>query len=163
MKTCLWLVICSLVLAAFSAQAQEVPDISLPDPRGWKHNLQALARAGGLVLVISAPTLEDRSAQEAWSKLLSDTKGPDNGTFVMVEDMRDAFIKSIALHDMKEDWKPGDVPLLLVDNTGTLYSVLGVRSEETVVFVYDTAGKRIERYAGVPSRAQAEAIWGLLK
>ncbi len=157
------LVVCCMTLVGFSVHAQEAPDITLPDPRGGKHNLRALAQSGGLVLVISAPTLEDRSAQEAWSRFLSDAKGSSKGTFVMVEDMQDAFIKSIALHEMKEDWKPGDVPLLLVDRTGRLYSILGVRSEETVVFVYDTAGKRIKRYAGPPGKVEAAATWDLLK
>ncbi|MDZ7699162.1 MAG: hypothetical protein U5R49_20255 [Deltaproteobacteria bacterium] len=112
-----------------------------------------------MILVISSPTLEERSAQEAWSRLLSDAKGSSEGTFVMVEDMRDAFIKSIALHNMKEDWKPGDVPLLLVDNAGTLFAALGVQSEETVVFAYDKTGQRVKRYAGKPGEGQAEAIW----
>jgi hypothetical protein len=153
------LIACCILLTAVSASAKAVPDMTLPDPRGGRHNLKALAGAGGLVLVISDPTLEDRSAQEAWSKFLADTRGANRGTFVMVEDMGEAFFKSIALHEMKEDWRPGDVPLLLVDNENTLNVALGVHSEETVVFAYGKTGTLVQRYAGTPSESQARAIW----
>jgi len=153
------MVACCTLLTAVSAFAQGVPDITLQDPHGGTHNLKALAGAGGLILVISSPTLEERSAQEKWTKLLSDTRESNRGTFVLVEDMGDAFLKSIALHEMKEEWKPGDVPLLLVDNGDTLNSVLDVHSEETVIFAYDKRGKRVKCYAGVPSKNEARAIW----
>lgn len=159
MKRYALLIVACIVLTAPVTYAKQVPDMTLPDPHGGKHHLPTLAKSGGLVLVMTAPKLKDRSAQVAWSKLLTSTRGSHPGTFVMVEDMSEAFIKSIALHEMKEHWKPGDVPLLLVDNTNTLYKRFGVGEDETVVFAYNKHGRLVDRYSGAPSKAQARAIW----
>ncbi|MFO7986338.1 MAG: hypothetical protein R6U38_10755 [Desulfatiglandaceae bacterium] len=148
-----------VLLAGSWAHAQQIPDVTLPDPQGGKHHLPTLAKTGGLVLVITSPTLDDKSAQEAWSKLLASARGSNQGTFVMVEEMKDAFIKSIALHQMKENWKPGDVPLLLVDNSSTLHAKLDVRKDETVVLAYNSKGVLVKHYTGAPSKPRAKAIW----
>ena len=148
-----------VLLGGAWAHAQQIPDVTLPDPEGGKHHLPTLAKSGGLVLVITSPTLDDKSAQEAWSRLLASARGANQGTFVMVEELEDAFLKSIALHEMKEHWKPGDVPLLLVDHSGKLCAKLDVCKDETAVLVYNHKGVLVKRYTGPPNKARAEAMW----
>ena len=152
-----------VLLGGSWAHAQPIPDVTLPDPEGGKHHLPTLAKSGGLVLVITSPTLDDKSAQEAWSRLLASARGANQGAFVMVEEMEDAFLKSIALHEMKENWKPGDVPLLLVDHSGKLCAKLDVSEDETAVLAYNHKGVLVKRYTGPPSKARAQAMWSAIK
>ena len=68
-----------VLLGGSWAHAQQIPDVTLPDPEGGKHHLPTLAKSGGLVLVITSPTLDDKSAQEAWSRLLASARGAKQG------------------------------------------------------------------------------------
>lgn len=158
------LIIAAVMLTTVStAYAQQVPDLTLPDPTGATHSLPQLAKTNGLVLVVTSPTLHSEGAQKGWDKDLVAAKGSSKAIFAMSEEMPDSLFKGTALKEMRKDWKPGDIPLLLVDNAGTLHKALGVAKNQTVVFVFDNTGKLIYKFTGAPTAAQSKTIWGKLK
>lgn len=157
-------IITAIIILAVSSVAQaqgQLPYFSLPDPQGGMHNSAQLV-SNGMVIVVTAPTLHDKSAQEGWSKLLRTAKGSNKASFVFIEDMTASAFKGIAKKDMKKDWQTGDIPILLIDNSGTTRQAFGVARNTTKVFVYDKNGKLVYSYSGSPTTAAAQTIWGKL-
>lgn len=156
----------SLILIFFNsslnAQSARLPNFSLPDPGGTYHSSNEIAK-NGLVLVVTAPTLHDKSSQEGWDKYLVQTMPKGRSKLVFIEDMSVSSFKGIALKDMKKDWSPNIPPLLLIDNSGSTRKLLGVGRDETKVFVYDKNGKLIYSDSGTPSASSAKVIWQKLK
>lgn len=154
----------SLLLLGCSVQAAtgRVPNFTLADPQGGKHSLPQLAKQG-LVLVMTAPTLRDESAQKGWDADLVAARGSNKGALVFVEDMSASLFKGTARSEMHKDWKAGDVPMLLLDEAGNVRTSLGLAKNDTKVFVYNTSGILIYTYAGAPTKAAAQTIWSKLK
>jgi len=101
------------------AQTGTLPSFSLPDPQGGMHSSAQLVK-NGLVVVVTAPTLHDKSAQEGWSKLLTAAKGDNKGSFIFIEDITPSLFKKTVRKDMKKSWKPGDIPILLIEDGATI-------------------------------------------
>jgi hypothetical protein len=68
------------------AQSNTLPSFSLPDPQGGMHSSAQLVK-NGLVVVVSAPTLHDKSAQEGWNKFLMAERGENKASLIFIEDM----------------------------------------------------------------------------
>jgi hypothetical protein len=156
-------IIAVLILASVSAWAQPkaLLNFTLPDPDGGMHNSKTLAK-NGMVLVVTAPTLHDKGAQEGWSTCLPGAM-PKGGMLVFIEDMSVSAWKSVARNDMRKDWKPGVPPMLLLDESGGVRKELGVAADATVVLVYDKSGSLVYSYSGGPSAAAAATIWSKVK
>jgi len=138
------------------------PHFSLKDPLGRMHTADEILK-GGLVLVVTAPTLRDESAQRGWDKYLLKSMPKGKMQLVYLEDMVPSAFKKTALKSMKKDFKPGVPPLLLIDHDGKVREKLGVEKNRTEVLVYDENGNLLHSEKGKPSAAGAKAIWNKLK
>ncbi len=141
-----------------SSYAQTLPNFSLKDPAGKRQTKSEIAK-NGLVMVVTAPILSNKDAQEGWSKFLTPAKGERKGHIVFVEDMKPSSFKGKAMSSMKKDYKPGKDPILLVDQQGSLRKKLKVKEKKTVVLVYNKEGKLVASEEGPPSAEAATALW----
>jgi len=160
-KAILLAIFCLISPSLTQAQPSQLPTFNLPDPQGKMHSSEILA-VNGLVAIVSAPILKDKSAQEGWSKDLAAAKGNNPANLILLEDISASSFKGIAKSEMKKDWKPGTLPIILEDNTGKVHSAFGVGKDQTKVFVYNKEGKLIYSFGGNPSPAAAKTIWGKL-
>jgi predicted transcriptional regulator len=143
------------------AQTNKLPSFTLPDPRGEMHSSAQLI-ANGLVVIVSSPILHDKTPQEKWSRLLVETKGNHQASLILIEDLSASEFQGIARQEMKKDWQPGSLPLLLEDKTGRTSGAFGVGKESTKVLVYDKNGNLIYSDAGSPTEAAAKTVWNKL-
>ena len=138
--------------------AQELPDFSLPDPDGIKHTKKSVLK-DGVVFVVTSPILSQSDEQKDWAKMLADSRSGAKAQLIFLEDMQPSNFKGAARSKMKQQFKPGQALLLLLDEKGKLRRGLKVTEEDTVVLVYDTHGKLIHAESGNPSAERASAIW----
>jgi len=150
-----------LLSPAIQAQPSTFPSFNLPDPQGGMHSSAQLL-AHGVVAIVSAPTLHDKSAQQGWASALVATKGSNPGSLILIEDMQASAFKGMAQSEMKKDWHPGVLPILLEDNTGKVHGAFGIGKDETKVFVFDKSGKMVYSTAMPPSEAAAKTVWSKL-
>lgn len=141
-----------------SSYAQTLPNFSLKDPAGKRQTKSEISK-NGLIMVVTAPILSNKDAQEGWSKFLGPAKGERKGHIVFVEDMKPSSFKGKAMSSMKKDYKPGKDPILLVDQQGSLRSKLKVKEKKTVVLVYNKDGKLVASEEGKPSAELASELW----
>jgi hypothetical protein len=161
MKHVLFVVALVLVASTAHAYPSQIPTFSLQDPLGKTWTSSGLI-TNGLVMVVTAPTLHDESAQEGWDKYLPPAMPKGGQKLVFLEDLSASDWKSTALKDMHKDYTPGTIPILLIDTTGDVRKAFGAARNETVVLVYDDKGKLLYTYGGAPSAAAAQTIWGKL-
>lgn len=147
--------------AAGYAQGNTLPAFNLPDPQGGMHSSSQLS-ANGLVAIVSAPLLKDKSAQVGWSKALVATKGNNPASLILLEDMADSAFAGIAASHMKKDWAPGTLPIILEDKNGNVHASFGVAKNQTKVFVYDKGGNLLYSTSDSPSAGAAQTVWGKL-
>lgn len=147
--------------SASGSFAPTLPSFSLKDPVG-KTFTQNLSKEG-LVLVVTAPILKNKGAQEGWNKVLSKAKSGSQAKWVFVEDLEPSFFKNMAIHGMKKGYEPGKEPILLVDSKGTLRRALGAPEKKTVVLVYNRDNKLVYSETEKPSALAAETIWKKVK
>ncbi len=160
-KTILTAIILLSSASVAYTQASKLPSFSLPDPGGAMHSSAQLG-AKGVVVIVSAPTLKDKAAQEGWAKDLVATKGSNPASLILIEDMTASAFAGIAESHMKKDWKPGTLPILLEDKTGKVHGAFGVGKDQTKVFVYDQGGNLLYSTAAAPSVAAAKTVWAKL-
>ncbi|MFH1654165.1 MAG: hypothetical protein ABIE74_08930 [Pseudomonadota bacterium] len=140
----------------------KLPNFSLKDPRGKTFTSGEILKKG-LVIVVTAPTLSNESAQNGWNEFLVKTMPKKKVTLLFLEDMSVSDFKKTALKDMKKDYVPGTPPLLLIDTNGDVRKKLGVEAGKTSVLVYNKKGKLIYTVNDKPSLKTAKIIWGKLK
>ncbi len=148
--------------SASTAFAQKLPSFSLKDLGGKTFTDKSLTKKG-LVLVVTAPILKNKGAQEGWDNYLSKARSGSKAKWVYLEDLQPSSFKGAAMKGMKKDFKSGNEPILLVDKEGKLRRTLGVDEKKTVVLVYDHNGKLVHSETGKPSAKAAEAIWKKVK
>ncbi len=150
-----------LLSTAVIAQAQpkKFPTFNLPDPQGGMHSSQQLS-TNGAVVIVTSPILNDKSAQEQWSRNLASSKGEKQASLILIEDISASAFKGTVESHMKKAWKPGDLPILLEDETGKFHSAFGVGKDQTSVFVFDKNGNLVYSNSGQPSEAAAQTVWG---
>lgn len=141
------------------AYAKELPDFTLPDPNGRMLSRESLGK-DGIVLVVTAPTLSNKDAQEGWAKVLVGAKGAAKAKLVYLQDMQPAIFKDTARSEMRKEYAPEKEPILLLDEDGTLRKRLHVPEEKTVVLVYDRSYRLLHAEEGEPTEAHAKEIWG---
>lgn len=141
--------------------AAALPAFTLEDPAGKKHERDALLAGGGLVVVVTAPTLACGDAQEAWNEALA-AAAPGEGRWLLLEDMSQSAFPGTALGRMKDEFDPARSPLLLLDPDGALRKSLGVAEDATVVLVYDAKGALTHAQAGEASEGGAKGAWAAL-
>lgn len=157
--------ILSLLLGAFGAARADgpksLPRRSLLDPRGASHALDALTAGGrGVILVVTAPTVDQERAQRGWDEALVAARPADAAArVVFLEDLSQSWFKSVARAAMKKDFVPDREPLLLVDEDGATREALGVGKAATVVLVFDKAGALVATHTEAPSRPVAARVW----
>ncbi len=145
-----------------SSFAQTLPDFSLNDPNGNTFTKESISK-DGIVLVVTAPILKNKSAQKKWNKYLLKAKAGSKAKLAFLEDMQPSLFKGAAIKGMKKDYQFGKEPLLLIDNGGEIRRALKVPKKKTVVLVYDRDGKLVHLEAGKPSVQAAETMWEKVK
>lgn len=140
----------------------KIPQFSLKDPAGKTHSTDTIIKEGS-VIVVTAPILSNQGAQEGWSDQLLKAKGSNKASLVFLEDMEPSNFKGKALKEMKKEYKPGQPPILLIDEKGDVREKMGVEKKKTVVLVYDSDGKLVHRVDAKPSANLAKQIWGKAK
>jgi hypothetical protein len=173
MKNRFFFFVCGFALASMIAMAgvsakenssfaKKIPNFSLKDPVGKAFTNKDLSK-DGLVLVVTAPILKNKSAQEGWSDQLMKAKGSSKAKLVLLEDMQPSAFKGKAKNEMEKEYEPGKEPILLIDNSGETRKDLKVPEKETVVLVYDNDGKLVYSETGKPSTDAAKKIWEKVK
>ncbi len=139
-----------------SKSSKSLPSFSLKDPSGKIFTDKDISKEG-VVLVLTAPILSNKDEQEGWDKYLGAIKS-GKATLVFVEDMGPSAFKSTALKRMEKEYAPGQEPILLIDENGSLRKKLGVAEKNTVVFVYDGDGNEVLVETGDPSAESGKRI-----
>ena len=120
---------------------------SLDDPSGVAHTPREAA-GHVIVAIFSIPNMSQGGYQEKWSNLLaqqSDTKLPRSVFLVLFENMAQAgMFKGIARSDMKDQFTKGSRPLVVLDETGSIFKKYGVPPDKTEILVYDKKGKLVD-------------------
>lgn len=141
--------------------APQLPLFALKDPHDNQHERDQLLEHGGLLVVVTAPTVDDGRAQEAWNAALAAT-APANARWVFLEDLSQSDYKRAATNRMAEEFDPDRAPLLLVDTDGAVRRGMEVDEGQTVVLVYDQAGNLVFAETGEPSQERARRAWASL-
>lgn len=149
------------VSMAQAGYASQLPAFSLQDVAGKTYTQKNFEK--GVIIIVTAPTLSNKGAQEGWSDQLTATKSGNKRGLILLEDMTAALFKKTALNRMKKEYKPGVEPVLLIDDTGEVRKKMGVEEGKTIVLVYDDNGKLIHTEVGKPSKSLAQALWKKLK
>lgn len=145
-----------------SQAKNDLPEFSLKDPRGKAFTKKDILK-NGVIFVVTAPILSNKKEQENWANYLNAEKHNSKGRLIFLQDMSPSSFKGMALKEMKKKSDPGKDPLLLIDPKGDMRKKLGVKKEDTVVFVYDKKGRRVHEERGKPSQKSASQIWKSLE
>lgn len=163
-----FLILVALLLGACGAAIQHrpvpvrpLPNFQLLDPAGKSFSRDDLLR-GGLVMVVTAPTYANKTAQELWGEYLTPLK-PKNSNLVFLEDMDATLFTSMARSAIKERYEPGQPVIILEDERGDVPRALGVVKGATVVFVYDHRGSLVLSHTAGPTPEAAKQIWQALE
>jgi hypothetical protein len=135
--------------------AHRLPAASLADPAGKNWTLNQNNGQPTLVIV-SVPDMSQGNIQQGW--VTSQGSLSKQVNFYLVEDMRNAFFRSIALSDMKKDFAEGDRPVVLIDNDGSVRAQLGAPRGKTCVMVYNANNRLVYVQVGNPSAAAVQAV-----
>jgi hypothetical protein len=145
-----------LVAAAAPEPGARLPPFSLLDPRGRTFTSEDW-KGRSVVLVVTAPTLDQGSAQEAWSRCLDALEWPAEGpVYAWLEDFSQSWFREVALGELRAKYDPP--PWFLLDPEGALRRALGVPEATTLVLVFDPRGVLVEVARGAPSPARARAL-----
>jgi len=131
----------SVPSVAADGGAESLPSFKLKDPAG-KEFTDADVRKAGVVIVVTIPNVKHQDPQKHWVHEISKEKwGADGPKFILIEDLAQSPYKDKSMNGMKESYKAGSIPQLLVDDTGDFRRALGVQQDETNVLVYDKDGR----------------------
>lgn len=146
-------------VGALADRPRPLPDFALRDPAGRLHTRASLA-GGGLVLVVTAPTLASEEAQRAWDALLRGAR--PEGTrarIAFVEDLEQSWFPDRAVRAMRDEYDPRGPVVVLVDRAGDLRRSLRVARGRTVLLAFDASGRRRFTYGGSPKGSAARRAW----
>ncbi len=151
---------CGAAIQHTPVPVRPLPNFRLLDPAGKSFSRADVLR-GGLVMVVTAPTYANKTAQELWSEYLTPLK-PKNSNLVFLEDMDATLFTSMARSAIKDRYKPGQPVIILADERGDVPRALGVVKGATVVFVYDQRGSLVLSHTAGPTPEAAKQIWQAL-
>ena len=159
--TAVLIFVATIFLSQALAGGGKLPVFSLKDPHGALHQSGKL-RGRPLIIIYTAPTIWNESTQKKWCNYLAQTK-PKQAGFIMIEDMSAAPFREMAASEMKKEWAPKDVPLLLLDENGGLRKSFSAAKGATCVLVYGRTNKLIHTETGPPSLALAKSLWNMAR
>lgn len=140
-----------------------LPSLRLADPLGAVFT-DAHFTSRGVIVVATAPTAAQGGAQEAWNTAFDAFPfSAQTPTFVLLEDLSQSWFRGVVLSRMKEKYRAGGSPVLLLDESGSVRRALGVAENATVAFAFGPGGKllAVEREPGTKERA--ERLWRLVR
>ena len=138
--------------------AQTLPGFSLKDPADGEHTHDQCCKTG-CVLIITIPNVKHGEHQSRWSKWLTKKPWPEQGpALILIEDLSQSNVKEKALASMKKSFKPGKIPLLLLDHTGAVRKALRVQNDETVVLIFNKEGKLVLAEEAPPTLESAKKV-----
>lgn len=138
-----------------------LPEFKLNDPEGKAHAPDAL-KARGAVVIVTIPNVKHAAIQDQWARWIT-RKGwkKDGPVLVFIEDtsqMNEGKIKATAHEKLKEQYRPGKNPLILLDADGAARKALGVNVDETVVLLVNKTGEIVKSWEGEPSIEAAKEV-----
>ena len=139
-----------------------LPDFVLKDVHG-KTFQSKLFREKNLVLVITAPTVHNKGAQEGWAEAFDDKAFLETINLVFLEDMQPSLFKGKAKASMKEESKPGSQPILLIDPDAKVRKSLNAPANETIVLVFRKGGDLVQVESQGASPAAAKRVHHVLQ
>ncbi|MCZ7648503.1 MAG: hypothetical protein M5U26_25125 [Planctomycetota bacterium] len=146
-----------LPVQADGAYVAQIPDFKLQDPSGAEHTDEQIAGQNGTVIIVTIPNVKHGETQGRWSRWLTKDGWPENGPhFVMIEDLEQSAVREKALESMKEKFKPGQKPLLLLDHAGEVRRAFRVPQDETVVMIFNKDGALVKFYNDKPTLEDAK-------
>jgi hypothetical protein len=125
-------------------------------------SLVALAKEGGAVLVVTAPTHKNGDAQQGWAEHLLTLQPSGKAHLVFIEDFGPSWFPGIARDEIRKRDNPYADPVMLIDEEGRVRKALGAREDETIILVYRADLGLALAIEGEPSRAAAEKAWRAL-
>lgn len=158
-KALLVMSILSTLVASASERTRALPRISLADPRGVAHRLDALAAERPLILIVTAPIADTERDQRGWDEALEATR-PREATarVVFLEDLSQSWFPGIARRAMRDAFDPAGT-LVLIDEDGGARRALAVEEGTTVVLVYEGGGRFVASYVDGPTREAVARAW----
>jgi|GEM_PF-1253230 len=148
---------------AASSFAESLPEFTLRAPDDVEHTRKDFI-GKGVVMICTAPTVAHGEDQREWVERLK--KGgwnKDGPALVLLEDMTQSWFKGKAIERMKEEYKPGEAPLLLLDHKAELRKALEGRRknallDKTVVLVFNCEGELVYIETKAPEKADMEKL-----
>jgi len=133
-------------LYAAGGYPESVPAFTLNDPAGGSHTNESVLKdiPKGLVVIVTIPNAKHGPMQSRWQSKLMKKNWPEGMKMLLIEDLsQSGMVKDKAQKGMKDGFKPGKEPLLLVDETGAVRRTFGVEQDMTVCLVFDKTGKLV--------------------
>ena len=138
---------------------EKIPDFTLKDPAAGSHTGESLLKdtKKGLVVIVTIPNAKHGPMQSRWQSKLMKKNWPEGMKMVLLEDLSQAgMVKEKAEKGMKDGFKPGKEPLLLVDETGEVRRTFGVGQDMTVCLIFDPKGNLVHAEDGQSSIESTE-------
>jgi hypothetical protein len=144
----LFLCAVALVSTASIVAVEKIPEFKLKDPMDKEYTHKYLL-AVNTVVMISIPNAKHGENQERWMALLEKSLPDSSLQIVVLEDLSQSDVVQDATEGMKERFKPGQRPLLLVDETGDVRRAFGVPDDKTAILVCDRMGTIVYRVSDI--------------
>ncbi|MCW8131107.1 MAG: hypothetical protein KIS92_12230 [Planctomycetota bacterium] len=140
---------------------KSLPAFKLADP-AQKEHAQSEVSERGAVVIVTIPNVKHAAVQDQWARWIT-KKGwnKDGPRLVFIEDvgqMGDGKIKETAREKLKEQYRPGKNPLILLDEKSDVRKALGVNIDETVVLLVNAKGEIVKSWEGEPTLEAAKEI-----
>ena len=141
-----------------------LPDFKLKDPADIEHNDESLIHQGAVV-IITIPNVKHGELQGLWSKWLMKKGWPASGpSLVLIEDLSQAErIRERALEGMRKKYRPGNMPVVLLDHTGEVRRSFRVTNDETVLMVFGKDGRIVHTEVQKPTLELAQHVVEIAK
>jgi len=122
---------------------ERIPSMKMTDVKGATHDSCELYKQAGMLLMITAPNLQQYEKQKRWNKQIRKAGWPETNApkCVVVQDMsQQETYREKALTMITE--KAAEDPLLtfVIDNSGDLRRRFGVQENETIILLVDKDG-----------------------
>lgn len=138
---------------------ESLPNFELKDPAEAVHTDESLAGTAA-VFIVTIPNVKHGELQGQWKRYLTKKEEwPAEGPkLIILEDMSQSEFKDKALAKMKEKYKAGAQPILLLDNDGAARRSFRITNDETVLLIFNKEGKLVKAYDEKPTIEDARAI-----
>lgn len=143
--------------------AESLPEFTLKAPDDVEHARKDFI-GKGVVMICTAPNVTHGDSQRTWvTRLTKDGWKKDGPALVLLEDMTQSWFKGKAIERMKDEYRPGEAPILLLDHKADLRKALEAKKnallDKTVVLVYNCEGTLVHVETLPPEKADFKKLY----